>query len=221
MTAAVISICISIPILICAVLKSAAALRKKVRQSSVSRRTAYTRRRAVPWVTDEQLAEARKVDLLTYLREREPQELVRSAPGEYRTASHGSLVISKGVWYWNQGQVGGRSALDYLVKVRGYSLAEAVDTVSGVRSAYAFSSLPVKSQEPMCGDRPLTFPPRVKYPTQLLSYLQSRGILADVIRRCLDDGILYEGLYPVTDTHRLSLGGTSDAAIISFLERNP
>ena len=45
----------------------------------------------MPWVTGERLAEARRVDLLTYLLEREPQELVRSAPGEYRTVSHGSL----------------------------------------------------------------------------------------------------------------------------------
>ncbi len=63
-------------------------------------------------MTKEQLAEARRVDLLTYLQERQPQELVRSAPGEYRTKTHGSLVISNGVWYWNRGQFGGRSALD-------------------------------------------------------------------------------------------------------------
>ena len=71
----------------------------------------------MPWVSEEQLAQARQVDLLTYLQERAPHELVRSAPGEYRTVSHGSLVISNGAWYWNRGQIGGVSALDYLTKV--------------------------------------------------------------------------------------------------------
>ncbi len=86
----------------------------------------------MPWVTGERLAEARRVDLLTYLREREPHELVRSAPDEYRTVSHGSLVISNGAWYWNRGQFGGRSALDYLVKVQGLSLVDAVETVIAI-----------------------------------------------------------------------------------------
>ena len=74
------------------------------------------------WVSEEQLANVRKVDLLTYLQEREPHELVSSAPGEYRMVSHGSLVISNGAWYWNRGGFGSVSALDYLVKVQGVVL---------------------------------------------------------------------------------------------------
>jgi hypothetical protein len=124
-----------------------------------------------------------------------------------------------------------------------------------------------------------------------LSYLQGRGVHADVIRQCLQSGSLYESryngeavcvfvgrdergearfgcmrgtggglkrdcsgsdkrfsfrvesatndcdilavfespidalshlcLYPNADTHRLSLGGTSDVALLAFLERNP
>lgn len=66
------------------------------------------------WISEEQVVAAREIDLLTYLENREPHELVHSAPGEYRTITHGSLVISKGKWYWNRGQFGGVSALDYL-----------------------------------------------------------------------------------------------------------
>ncbi len=147
------------------------------------------------WIDKEQLAEARRVDLLTYLQEREPQELVRSAPGEYRTVSHGSLVISNGAWYWNRGQFGGRSALDYLVKVRGLSLMDAVETISGIRDSYPSLSLPVNRPEPKREAKPLLLPPQAKYPKQLLSYLQGRGISANVIRQCLDNGTLYEGRY--------------------------
>jgi hypothetical protein len=85
----------------------------------------------MPWISEERLAEARKVDLLTYLQEREPHELIYSARNEYRTKSHGSLVLSNGMWYWNRGQIGGRSALDYLIKVRGMDLAESWFSVFG------------------------------------------------------------------------------------------
>ena len=149
----------------------------------------------MPWVSKEQLAEARRVDLLTYLQEREPHELVRSAPGEYRTKSHGSLVISNGAWFWNRAQTGGVSALDYLVKVRGLGLVAAVEAVSGVRAASLAPSLPVNRPEAKRESKPLVLPPAMKYPRQLLSYLQGRGIGADIIRQCLDAGILYEGRY--------------------------
>ena len=149
----------------------------------------------MPWINEEQLAAARRVDLLTYLQEREPQELVRSAPGEYRTVSHGSLVISNGAWYWNRGQFGGRSALDYLIRVQDLSLMDAVESVSGVRAPSFSPSLPVNRPEPKREAKPLILPPQTKYPRQLLAYLQRRDIDADVIRQCLDNGSLYEGRY--------------------------
>jgi hypothetical protein len=148
----------------------------------------------MPWISEERLAEAREVDLLTYLQEREPQELARSARNEYRTKSHGSLVLSNGRWYWNRGQIGGRSALDYLIKVCGMDLAEAVEMIEmggNARASPAVFPLPVEKPEP----KALTLPPQVKYPTLLLSYMQSRGIRADIIQQCLDNGSLYEGRY--------------------------
>ena len=80
-------------------------------------------------VSKEQVAAAREIDLLTYLRAREPYELIKSAPGEYRTVTHSSLVISKGAWYWNRGQFGGVSAIDYLIKIRGMGFVAAVESV--------------------------------------------------------------------------------------------
>ena len=69
-------------------------------------------------VSAEQVALAKQVDLLSYLQASEPHELLRSkSPGEYRTATHGSLVISKGLWFWNRGGFGGRSAIDFLINV--------------------------------------------------------------------------------------------------------
>ena len=245
----------------------------------------------MPWLSKEQIAEARQVDLLTYLQEREPHELVRSASGEYRTVSHGSLVISNGAWYWNRGKIGGVSALDYLVEVQGMGLVEAVETVAGIRAPSVFPTQLIRKPQERRKNKPLMLPLRMKYPTLLLTYLQSRGIRPDIIKRCLDSGALYEGRYndeavcvftgsddtgvvrfacmrgigsdlkrdcsgsdkrfnfhlppkggtsgalaafeapidalshvilqPDWEGHRLSLSGTSDVALIAFLERNP
>ena len=44
-------------------------------------------------VTEEQIAEAKRWDLLSYLQAYEPGELKKSGPREYRTRSHDSLVL--------------------------------------------------------------------------------------------------------------------------------
>ena len=95
-------------------------------------------------VSEEDVRAAREMDLLTYLQMCEPWELKQTSSNEYRTASHGSLVISNGKWYWNRGGFGGVSALDYLIKVRGMGFVAAVETVCGVRAPVMPASLLVK-----------------------------------------------------------------------------
>lgn len=77
-------------------------------------------------VSKEQIEQARKLDLLSYLQQYEPHELVKVASGVYSTRSNDSLKISNGKWYrWSRGY-GGVSALDYLVKVREMGFVSAV-----------------------------------------------------------------------------------------------
>jgi len=140
----------------------------------------------------EPILPAREVDLLSYLQATEPQELRRAGPNEYRTASHESLVISNGLWYWNRGQAGGRSALDYLVKVRGLAFADAVAAVLGGRVAPVFP-LPVKESEKV--KRVLSLPPCARFANSAVSYLQRRGIRPGVIGRYLREGLIYESIY--------------------------
>ena len=45
----------------------------------------------MPYVSSDDILEARKMDLLTYLRNYEPQELVRFSADTYTTKSHDSL----------------------------------------------------------------------------------------------------------------------------------
>ena len=54
----------------------------------------------MPFIPPEQLARAREMDLLTYLRCCEPDELVSVGGNAYATKSHDSPKISNGEWYW-------------------------------------------------------------------------------------------------------------------------
>jgi len=254
------------------------------------------------YISGEQLKMVREIDLLTYFQVNEPQELRMVTPAEYRHKTHSSLVISNGHWFYNKGGFGAKSALDFLIKVRGMDFVDAAESVLGLRGSHSFSSLPVeKSQEPL--KKWAFYPPKPqRYSNKAVAYLQQRGISPEVINRAIQAGILYESRYynprsehhnaavcvfagkdesgkivfaamrgidsdfkqnkagsdkrynftlaaknpdsrhlacfeaPVDllshaavqqrngwnwDGHRLSLGGTSDASLIPFLERNP
>ena len=70
------------------------------------------------YIAPEVVAEARKVDLLTYMKQCEPHELVHLGNGNYCTRAHDSLKISNGKWFWFSRGFGGHTALDYLIKVK-------------------------------------------------------------------------------------------------------
>ena len=59
--------------------------------------------------------------IYTYLKNYEPYELVHFSGNTYITRTHDSLKMSNGKWMWWSQRTGGRSVLDYLIKVRGYS----------------------------------------------------------------------------------------------------
>ena len=53
-------------------------------------------------VSPEEIEKARSVDLLSYLRECDPAELVHVSGSTYCTRSHDSLKISNGAWMWSR-----------------------------------------------------------------------------------------------------------------------
>jgi len=71
----------------------------------------------MPFIAPELIIQAKQMDLLTYLRNYEPYELVKFSGNTYCTRTHDSLKISNGKWIWWSRGIGGRSALDYLIKV--------------------------------------------------------------------------------------------------------
>ena len=106
-------------------------------------------------VTPEQLAQARELDLLTYLRRYEPDELIPHGNGSYATRTHSSLKLSNGKWYWWSRGVGGVTALDYLVEVRGLSLPDAVRHILGAGPMPPAALVPPERRRP----QPLRLPP--------------------------------------------------------------
>ena len=64
------------------------------------------------YVDPQTVEKAREMDLLTYLQNYEPNELVRLSDGTYCTRTHDSLKISNGKWMWWSRGFGGYSALD-------------------------------------------------------------------------------------------------------------
>ena len=85
----------------------------------------------MPYVDTAAIEAARQIDLLSYLQAYEPGELVHVSGSTYCTREHDSLKISNGKWHWFSRGIGGRNALDYLVKVKEMPFPEAVSQLTG------------------------------------------------------------------------------------------
>jgi hypothetical protein len=152
----------------------------------------------MPRLTEGQLAAAKDVDLLSFLSARRPDELVRTGTGEYRTVTHGSLVIRPDYWYWNKGGIGSRSAVDYLVKVDGMGFIDAAREVlsTGLAREPAFIPFQPRARQAAKPKRPaFLLPAAAANNDDLTRYLLGRGISLNVINEAIADGNLYESKY--------------------------
>ncbi|MEY8378843.1 DUF3991 and TOPRIM domain-containing protein [Lachnospiraceae bacterium 56-18] len=142
----------------------------------------------MPYIAPEIVQQAKQIDLLTYLRNYEPYELVHVSGGTYTTKTHDSLKISNGKWMWWSQQIGGRSALDYLIKVRNLSFMQAVEMIAGQAAIQPPVSLPAEKTT----EKKLLLPKANRSVTRVVSYLQGRGIDMEIIDFCLQTGRIYE-----------------------------
>lgn len=141
------------------------------------------------YIPREIVAEAKKIDLLTYLKNYEPSELIEVCRGTYSTRTHDSLKISNGLWYWFTKQVGGKNAIDYLMQVRNYSFTDAVQTVMGNIKIQAPI---IYKQKEKSKDRKLDLPLKASNNNIAINYLLSRGIEKEIIQFCIERNLLYE-----------------------------
>jgi hypothetical protein len=144
----------------------------------------------MPYVSPEAILQAKQMDLLTYLQNYEPNELVHVSGNVFCTKTHDSLKISNGKWCWFSRGIGGKSALDYLIKVKEIPFVEAVEQIVGqvaVRSP-AFHRQENKKQE-----KKLILPERNINNDKVKAYLEGRGIHSVIIDYCIKTKRLYEG----------------------------
>lgn len=117
----------------------------------------------------------------------EPNNLVRKG-NDYCTKEHDSLIISEnGLWHWTSRNIGGKTALQYLIRVKN------MDFVSAV--LHLCNETPVQNTE-------IRNEPKKKKPFKLpiantsnrmvIDYLKRRGISEDVIAYCIHKGLIYE-----------------------------
>ena len=144
----------------------------------------------MPYIAPEVITEAKRMDLLTYLREYEPGELVKFSSNTYTTRTHDSLKISNGKWMWWSRGIGGKSALDYLIKVRGMDFVEAVQTIMGNGSVSFPTYENIKSYE----EQPLLLPEKSPTTDVVFDYLFGRGIDYEIISYCLEQELIIESL---------------------------
>jgi len=153
----------------------------------------------MPKLTEEQIRQARSVDLLDYLKTHEPNN-VRKSKGrtnEFFMVEHDSIKMSNGKWFRHSTQQGGHSALDFLIKVRGVHFVDAVlsltsgSTFIDYKNKFAQkTSTPSLSPNQANTEKPFILPKLNKNCDLVVAYLRGRGIGRDIINRCIKARIL-------------------------------
>lgn len=138
-------------------------------------------------IPKEDLERAREMDLFTYLSYYDPGNLKHVSGNTYCTVEHDSLIINNGKWCWFSQGIGGRSALDYLIKVKGIPFREAVERIIGNVS----EPLPIVKQA--------TSPPKVFIMPEVSSdtsnvqkYLEGRGIDKSILKWCFEHKLIFQ-----------------------------
>ena len=142
----------------------------------------------MPFYGEEQIEAARRMTAMEYLQKYQPCRLKKSsARNEWELTDHDSFKIN-GVtskWHWKSRDIGGISALNFLINVDGMEFQEAVELLLGETPSYI---PPSKEKE----KKPFVLPERYRNCSRVQGYLNKRGISDDVIRYCRRLGILYE-----------------------------
>ena len=143
----------------------------------------------MPGVTQEQIAAARRMSAIEFLQKYRPNSLVKSsARGEYQLAEHDSFKINaeSSLWHWKSRDIGGKSALNYLIYVEGVPFVEAVRLLCEESPGY----VPTPHEQVERKRPPFRLPPIAENCDRITRYLLGRGISNAVIQYCIERKIL-------------------------------
>ena len=156
----------------------------------------------MPYYTKEEIKKAKQIDLYNYLNQRYPDELIPFSNGTFITREHDSLKKSNGMWYWFSRGVGGKSALDYLMKVKEMSFMEAMKEVLGLpNNSKEYNYQPKKKE-----NVELQLPNKNENCNKVIAYLKNRGIDDEIINECISKELIYES----KDKHNVVFVGYDD-----------
>lgn len=142
----------------------------------------------MPYVTPSQITEAKKMDLLTYLTNFNPSELVKISSNTYTTKTHNSIKICNGLWHWWSRDIGGRSALDYLIKVEEMSFTEAVNLIN--EQTIGKEVIPISIH---IATKEFVLPLPFTNNDIVIKYLcKQRYLDKQIVMECINQKILYE-----------------------------
>lgn len=114
--------------------------------------------------------------------------MVKCGNGVYCTRTHDSLKISRGKWFWWSHGIGGHTALDYLIRVRGMRLPDAVEILAGTTCAV----LPPPRAAPPQPEKRLMQLPHNDSCDRVRRYLTGRGLDAEIVDRMIAEGRIAE-----------------------------
>jgi hypothetical protein len=140
------------------------------------------------YVPKELVKKAKEVDLLTYFMNYNPNELVKKGIGTYSLKTHDSVIISNGLWHRFSTNEGGKTALDYLMKVENMTLQDAVKSILNKEEIDFF----VTPKEELKENRKIVIPNKASTNKQAIEYLINRGIDEEIIRECVDKKLIYQ-----------------------------
>ena len=139
------------------------------------------------YVPKELVKKAKEVDLLTYFMNYNPSELVKKGVGTYCLKTHDSVIISNGLWHRFSTNEGGRTALDYLIKVEKMTLQEAVESI--LNREIVEYKIPKKENKE---SKIIVIPKKSSTNKQVIEYLKNRGIDEEIIQYCINKKLIYQ-----------------------------
>ena len=135
------------------------------------------------------LEKAKQMDLLTFLKNYYPNELVQETRTQYCTRTHDSLKISNGFWNWCSVGIGGKNAVDYLEKVMGMKFPKSAQFV--LEKMQIKTPIFEEKQEKR-NDVKIILPEKNDEYLIAKSYLKNRGIDEEIIQKCIEKHLIYE-----------------------------
>ncbi len=143
------------------------------------------------YYTPEEIKQAKEMDLYTYLKNYDPEELIYESRNSYHTKTHDSLKISNGMWYWFSRGIGGKTALEYLIQVEEMSFIDAVNHLINkkeIKKKY----IPKPIITEMEKRERFSVPKKAPNNDKIINYLIGRGIDKEIIDECINKGFIYQ-----------------------------